>query len=265
MTHLESMPWPRIVFIGGLHRSGTSLLFQALREHPLVSGFRDTGVPEDEGQHLQSVYPPARAHGGPGHFGFAPQAHLTEASPLVTDYSRETLLREWGVHWDLTKPVLLEKSPPNLIRTRFLQALFPSSSFLMLLRHPLAVAYATKKWTNASLSSLIEHWLLCYSTFDRDRQHLKSSYIVRYENLVKDPATLGSVQTFLGLAAHDVPVHIRPDLDDAYLVKWREARQRQEDSDDAKRIEDRFGERIARFGYSLEVDRPYIAGAAALT
>ena len=58
------MPDHTYVFVGGLHRSGTSLLARSLEAHPSVSGFRDTGVPEDEGQHLQSVYPagsPSRA------------------------------------------------------------------------------------------------------------------------------------------------------------------------------------------------------------
>ena len=85
-----------LVFVGGLHRSGTSLLHRCLAEHPDASGFRGTGVPEDEGQHLQSVYRPARAHGGPGRFGFDPGAHLTEESPLVSDENRGAPRRRLG-------------------------------------------------------------------------------------------------------------------------------------------------------------------------
>ena len=80
----------RLLFVGGLHRSGTSLVHRCLTRHPEVSGFSGTGVPEDEGQHLQTVYPPAYAHGGPGRFGFDPDAHLTESSPLWT---RKTVSR----------------------------------------------------------------------------------------------------------------------------------------------------------------------------
>ncbi len=79
----------QFVFVAGLHRSGTSLLFQCLRDHPQISGFENTGVPEDEGQHLQSVYQPAHKFGRPGTFGFNPDSYLTESSPLVTEENRE--------------------------------------------------------------------------------------------------------------------------------------------------------------------------------
>ena len=115
----------RFVFVTGLHRSGTSLLARCIAQHPQVSGFSGTGVPEDEGQLLQSVYPPGHLDGGPGRFGFAQRQHLTEHSPQATPESRERLWQEWSPHWDLERPVLLEKSPPHLTKTRFLQALFP--------------------------------------------------------------------------------------------------------------------------------------------
>ena len=47
----------RYVFVCGLHRSGTSLITRSLMDHPEVSGFRDTGAIEDEGQFLQTVLP----------------------------------------------------------------------------------------------------------------------------------------------------------------------------------------------------------------
>jgi hypothetical protein len=53
------------VFLAGLHRSGTTLLFRMLREHPEMSGFANNKVAaewtplEDEGQFLQ-VYIPRR-------------------------------------------------------------------------------------------------------------------------------------------------------------------------------------------------------------
>ncbi|MGH3016642.1 MAG: sulfotransferase family protein, partial [Gaiellaceae bacterium] len=163
----------RLVFVGGLHRSGTSLLTRCLMQHPLVSGFEGTGVPEDEGQHLQTVYRPAKDFGGPGRFAFDPDVRLAEDSPLVTDESRRRLMEEWGRWWDTTKPVLVEKSPPNLVRGRFLQALFPGARLVMMQRHPLAVAYATQKWSRTSLRSLVRHWLAAHEAFEEDRPRLE--------------------------------------------------------------------------------------------
>ena len=107
---LEQVP-DRLVFVAGLHRSGTTPVLRLLAAHPEVSGFHDTGVKEDEGQHLQDVYPPARTYGGAGRFALDPRAHLTERSELVSVASAQRLLDAWTPHWDLDRRLLVEKSP----------------------------------------------------------------------------------------------------------------------------------------------------------
>ena len=59
MTDLDPA---RLVFVGGLHRSGTTPFAKVLGEHPEVSGLVNTGVRKDEGQHLQPVYPLSLIH-----------------------------------------------------------------------------------------------------------------------------------------------------------------------------------------------------------
>ncbi len=251
-------PRHQMVFVGGLHHSGSSLLARCLAEHPVVSGFRNTGMPEDEGQHLQSVYPPARAHGGPGKFCFDPAAHLTDASPLVTEENRERLFGEWSRYWDLTKPVLLENSPPNLIQTRFLQALFPEAHFVMVMRHPVPVAYATQKWSRGPTGSLIEHWLVAHERFAADRPHIRRMHVVRYEDLVeRSESTLDGVFAFLGLVPHRCGLDVRPHVNAAYLQRWREyaTAASPDDRADAQRIMSEYGSRVAACGYELEARR----------
>ena len=214
----SSISHHQFLFLCGLHRSGTSLIFQCLRQHPLVSGFHDTGVPEDEGQHLQTVYVPAARYGGPGVFGFAPQVHLTELSPLASEASRRTLFEQWRPYWDLNKPYLLEKTPQNIVQTRFLQALFPNSYFLIITRDPIAVAYATRKWSHTSLYALIEHWLRCHEIFEEDRTRLNRVRVIRYEDFVADPTNcLHAIYEFLGLAYAPANVQIRSDVNAKYL------------------------------------------------
>jgi hypothetical protein len=241
----------KFIFLCGLHRSGTSPLFRILRDHPEISGFRDTGVPEDEGQHLQTVVPAAKAYGGPGCFGFAPAAHLTEKSGLMTVENRNRLFGEWSRYWNLTKLYLLEKSPPNLIRTRFLQALFPNSYFIVIFRHPIAVSLATSKWTNSNLESLLQHWLHCHELFEVDRRQLERILVIKYEDLIRATGpTLEQVYEFLGLAPH-----VAPSLDafgnQRYFTTWRNLSAEKEGTATFRRIVAKYESKVRRYGYSL--------------
>jgi len=233
------------IFLGGLHRSGTSLLHEIMRSHPSISGFQNTGAPEDEGQHLQSVYPPASELGGPGRFGLDERSFMDDSHPLASPASAKKLLNEWGNHWDWRRNYLLEKSPPNLVRARFLQALFPRSMFIMVIRHPIVVAYATQKWSGTSISSLIEHWLLCHERFLSDLPRLRRCLVLRYEDFVARPQeVLDEAYRFVGINSEPLNRDVHQHLDLRYYEKWNE---------DARsaRLPSGYEERANRFGYSF--------------
>jgi hypothetical protein len=219
----------QLVFIGGLHRSGTTLINQLLRQHSQISGFHDTGVPADEGQHLQNIYPPDYRQSYPGHYGFNPATHWTENHPLVTRDNAHQLLTQWGRYWDLNKPYLIEKSPLNLLKTRFLQALFPHAKFLIIMRHPIAVAYALRKWNKRdSLESLLAHYFDCYQCFFSDSHYLKSWQLVKYENLVKNPTqTLSQIQDWCGVDQENINVsEIDANLNEKYFEQFLRERRK---------------------------------------
>jgi hypothetical protein len=278
----------RLLFVAGLHRSGTTMLARELAGHPQVSGFAGTGVPADDGQHLQSVYPIVSKGRQAGRFAFLPEAHLTERSPLATPASARRLFADWSRYWDLDRPVLLEKSPPNILMTRFLQALFPSASFILVVRHPIAVAAATQKWSATRPHQLLRHWDRAHRLALGDLPHLRRALIIRYEDLVADPdAELGRAFAFTGLVEHSPGrrVHagvnadnfvsdrvVRADVNDKYFASW-EGRRRNAAMRAYLSLLARVYDRSARrFGYSTrEPRRPplprpevaLLAGAAA--
>ena len=240
-----------MIFLGGLHRSGTSLLFRILRDHPDISGFYNTGVPEDEGQLLQTVYPPARTYGGPGRFGFNSHAFLDEKSPLVSETNARKLFAEWGPYWNLESRYLLEKSPPNLVRSRFLQALFPGASFVMLLRHPVAVTFATQKWSGTAVETLLEHWLLCHERYEADKDCIDRLHTLKYEELIMDPEQrLAQIYEFLNLDPVPHGQVVEQGVNDKYFQRWRDTMS--DSSARTNRIISRYEARVRAFGYSLE-------------
>jgi Sulfotransferase family len=242
-----------LVFVGGLHRSGTSLVHRCLALHPEVSGFSGTGVPEDEGQHLQTVYPQDFRLGGAGRFGFRSGARLTERSALVSAESRARLVAEWGPHWQQGATVGLEKSPPNVVRTRFLQALFPNAVFVIVLRHPVAVAGATRKGRRRLLSYelLVRHWVACHMILTRDAPLVRNLQVVRYEHVVADPhAALAPVFAAVSLTPPSLPAPVKPGLNDDYFDRWRRSRNPVHRWDRRQAIT-RWEADVNRFGYSL--------------
>lgn len=225
-----------------------------LREHPLISGFHDTGVPEDEGQHLQSVIPTAHRYGGPGEFALHPDAHLTQDSELINPKNRNRLLSEWGAYYDLQKPVLLEKSPPNLIRSRFLRQMFPGSKFLFIVRHPVAVSLATEKWSNRTISERLSHWRAAYSIMLDDIDSADDCLVIRYEDFVRSPEHyLEQICDLVGIA-HFSAMQIVEDHNDKYFLDWRQ-RYAPEMSDMQAELPD--NPVLQRFGYSL--GEPYVS------
>jgi len=268
----------KIVFVTGLHKSGTSLLHRCIKEHPEISGISGTDAPKDEGQHLQTVYPPAAKYGGPGLFGLDRGSYRDETSPLVTEANRRQLLREWGAHWDLDKPVLVEKSPPHLTQTRFLQALFPNAYFVVIQRHPVANAMATRKIGNVFMRWIyrypdtplahvllnklgplrkpptlfaLENWLRCYERYERDRVHVKREMRVAFSSLITSPdEKLAEIFRFIGVDPIPFPETPRPGVNEKYLDEWRNLW-----SPYREWMIQHFGSRIERFGYDLRAIR----------
>jgi hypothetical protein len=104
----------------------------------------------------------------------------------------------------------VEKSPVNLTRMRLYQQLFPLSQFVVVTRHPEAVAAATSKWVDMDHAAMMDHWLDANDIVRRDLTYLHAVMTVRYEDLVANPtATLARLAAFLYVDTVPAPQDIR--------------------------------------------------------
>jgi hypothetical protein len=242
----------QLVFVGGLHRSGTTLLARLLASHPDATGLSETGVPEDEGQHVQSVYAPASRHGGSGRFALSADSHLTEDSPLVTPQNAQRLWASWRPYWDSDQRFLVEKSPPNIVMGRFLQALFPRAAFVFIVRHPVTVTLATKKWRKrTSLPRLMTNWFAAHEWAASDIPQLHRALTVSYECFITDPVSVMSeICEFLNMSGQIDTSSVDAAGNGRYEDEWKSLLT--EGHRGALRSYDLFSERARSFGYDLD-------------
>lgn len=243
------------IFLGGVHRSGTSQLHDLLRDHPDLYGLQETGKPMDEGQHCQSVIPTDEVFGGPGRFAFSPDCSMTEKHPLATVDTGRMIWSDWHRYVNTPATRFVEKSPPNIVRTRFIQAIFPGSQQIVILRHPIIVAFATvKRWPtvwNGNWMPYAENAILAYERLLADRAAVKNLLIVRYEDLLMDEsAIMNSIWQFLDLK----PIYkqsFNRQRDAPYRAAWHESLTLLPDRGAGllDYLDAVWGERFKRFGY----------------
>jgi hypothetical protein len=195
----------RMIFICGLHRSGTTLVEQWLHSHYSCARL-SANVPENEGQFLQDAYCSEKPFGGPGKFAYTYNMHGPEIADETIARDHEMQIRKaWEVWIEGKEDTLLEKSPPNITRISYLRKVFPGSKFIIWTRDPRAVAMATMKWSKTSYKELLLHWHIAYSS--ALMQLDKDCLVIRYEDFCEDSiGTVRKIANFANLPARECPL-----------------------------------------------------------
>jgi hypothetical protein len=91
--------------------------------------------------------------------------------------------KSWQASWDLSKPVLLEKSPPHLVRARQLEENFPNSYFVVMMRNPYAFCEGIKRrWKKELSISAIARFWAAWATYQIDNcRILQKALFLTYE------------------------------------------------------------------------------------
>lgn len=197
---LGPVPHPdKWLFVVGCYDSGTTLLSRILATHP------DIGSMRDEGQYNTSeLVRPADA-GFPRLWALRPELfHLDEGSRPRLNVER--LKRQWGFRFnDPGRPVLMEKTPANAARVRWLEREFENAHFVAIIRDGFAVAEGIRRKAGHPLQRAARQWAVSNRIMLDDLAHVQHALIIRYEDLVERPAdVIGQVLAFIGLDAAGV-------------------------------------------------------------
>lgn len=226
----------RYVFVGGLHRSGTTLVADCLEAHAEVRGLPRWAAPEGEGAFLQGAIPHDALAGAPGRWASERGARLGEGGRYDDLEVRDRMRADWDLWYPPGGTWRVEKSPVNLLRARLYQQLFPACQFVFVLRDPVAVARATAKWSGDGEAALIAHWEAAHAALLEDLPRLHNWMAVRLEDLCAEPEReLARLFAFLRLDAVPPSREIDADPNAGYLAEGPPAAPR--------------GEAAAAFGY----------------
>jgi len=166
----------RYVFVGGLQRTGTTLVGGCLGDADTYTGLENDNLGPGayeamrpwtiqnfsrteyegtvktggtEGKFVQSVYPYTFLVGDfvvNNHS--IDEHHFNEKTVLATRVKGLELFRQWAPFWDLDQQYLVEKTPENLMMSRALATMFgpTRTHFIFTMRHPLVWSLAIDKW-----------------------------------------------------------------------------------------------------------------------
>jgi hypothetical protein len=187
------------VFLVGCYNSGTTLLAELLGQHPSISAL------PTEGHFITDQFVKDYNIGLPRMWVDREDIfRLTEADE-GPDPIR--IKKEWCMRLDLGKPVLVEKSPSNTPKMRWLQKHFENAHFIGIVRNGYAVAEGISR--KAEPHHLAEGWPIEKSAWQwrrsnevmqQDSANLERFMLVSYENLTSDTAaTLEQITGFIGI------------------------------------------------------------------
>ena len=195
---------PKMVFLVGFPRSGTTLLDQILSGHPAIEVAEEEGALAAAGEKLMAMT------------GLSVPASLDGLDDGGITALRETYfstLKNLGYKLD-GSGLFIDKLPLNLVHAPFIHRLFPDAQFILALRHPCdcVLSCAMQDFVlNESMIHMLDPgkaarlYDLCFTAWEEFTAALGLAvHTVRYESVVGDlRGEITKALEFLGLDWED--------------------------------------------------------------
>lgn len=108
--------------------------------------------------------------------------HWDETKTMPWEYIK----KQWMKEWDLDKPVLLEKSPPNIMRAREIEKCFKPSYFISINRNPYAFCEGYSRRRDKPYEIAAQWWIRFSKYQIKNIANLKYNLFFKYEDLIEN-------------------------------------------------------------------------------
>ena len=132
--------------------------------------------------------------------------------------------------------------------------MYPNASFVTILRNPIAVSFATQKWSKTSLDSLFNHWLVCNQQYQEDSKMLQKSLLFKYEDFTSKPhEVLLQVSELLDVSLElQKEWEVKQGVNLKYMDIWKHYKNSLWTRRKAQKLILKYEDSFNTFGYSLK-------------
>ena len=110
----------------------------------------------------------------------------------------EKIKNVWDGYWDKDKPLLVDKSPPNILRANEISEHFDPSYFLIMVRNPYAHCEGLMRRNKDVARRAAMFAVRCLRQQMRNAKELQNTLCFTYEELASNPAeTAKKIEAFL--------------------------------------------------------------------
>ena len=181
-------------FLVGCYNSGTTLL------HKILSSHESIACMPNEGQFFTDTLPLPMELGLPRLWAVKPE-RFELGKEDGADINVRRLKKQWGANInDLSRPVVVEKSPTNAARILWLEKHFQAAHFVGIVRNGYAVAEGIRRKAGHSIEQCAQQWNTSNQILVRDLPRANRNLLIRYEDLTSRPTeTVRQILDFLEL------------------------------------------------------------------
>jgi len=191
------------VFVVGCYNSGTTLLRKILGSHPQINAL------SAEGQYLTDQLPSDHEIGLSRMWVKREDIYRLTEMDEGPDVTR--IKKEWGMRLEGSGSLILDQTPANAARTRWIQKNFNNSYFIGMIRDGYAVSEGISRKANPvhskngwSLKDAAYQWSRSNEILLEDSDRLDNFAWCKYEDLTENPSVeIKRLTSFLGITDID--------------------------------------------------------------